>query len=993
MIDYVSNIRALRVKRWVYDKDEKIGDCFKNVLSLFSHSDNTLAFVLHRTPSNTEMYFIVKNEGLGRNEYSKNNIMLLSDSLCGNFPGTDVEVVDEQNGGMDTKQLFNFDKASSIAVLCNIPSAKSKDYISQGIEKLLNGVVPNTDDENYTVVILAQSLPQVSIRAILSGFEEMATAITPFSGYQFQMGQNNTETQGEMESLSHSEGVSRSISKTHSINVGINGSIISAVTAAASVGLSAGAGILVANVGASAGASLAKTVGQSLGASAGYGYSWGKTETKSVSDTKTTGTNHSISVGSSENTTYTYKSYLASCLIQKIEATIKRIDESQSTGLWKCSSYVLASDAKTSKNVANFLRSITQGDESFIEPSIIQEWSFEESNGITAFSEIKKYLKHFSHPIFVNRNDGMIVTPTANVTTSELSNAIAFPRYSLPGIPVIECARFGREPHSLSKINGNLNLGCAYHMYQEEKQNRIFLDKNELAKHTFITGSTGSGKSNTIYKILSELESEGVKFLVVEPAKGEYKNVFGDRDNVQVYGTNPKITKILRINPFKFPSNIHILEHLDRLVEIFNVCWPMYAAMPAILKDSIERAYSGAGWDLKKSENRHDDRLFPTFTDILEQIRIVLNESDYSTDNKGDYIGALATRVKSLTNGINGMIFTQNDLSDEDLFDNNVIVDLSRIGSSETKALIMGLLVMKLQEYRMTSGKQNAKLSHITVLEEAHNLLKRTSTEQRADGANLLGKSVEMLVNAIAEMRTYGEGFIIADQSPGLLDVSVIRNTNTKIILRLPDFSDRQLVGKSAGLNDDQIAELSKLQQGVAVISQSDWLEPVLCKVDKFDYKEKPYVDSDNYNGDDDAIQQSLLELIMEKEIYRRGDRLSFNHLTEAVIRSSLRTTVKSAFLDYINSDDENSVTKLRVLVYEFFDAKNAVNRSKGCDEIKNWAISVANHVLPSIQGFTKQQIDLVLALIVHEQAQRDVSYNDLLCRFVEMHKTHGCII
>ena len=77
----------------------------------------------------------------------------------------------------------------------------------------------------------------------------------------------------------------------------------------------------------------------------------------------------------------------------------------------------------------------------------------------------------------------------------------------------------------------------------------------------------------------------------------------------------------------------------------------------------------------------------------------------------------------------------------------------------------------------MSSSVMNSPLKHITVLEEAHNLLKRTST----DSANITGKSVEMLSNSIAEMRTYGEGFIIADQAPGLLDMAVIRNTNTKI--------------------------------------------------------------------------------------------------------------------------------------------------------------------------------------------------------------------
>ena len=212
-----------------------------------------------------------------------------------------------------------------------------------------------------------------------------------------------------------------------------------------------------------------------------------------------------------------------------------------------------------------------------------------------------------------------------------------------------------------------------------------------------------------------------------------------------------------------------------------------------------------------------------------------MNESQYSADSKGDYKGSLCTRLRSLTNGINGMIFSADELDSADLFDRNVIVDLSRVGSTETKALIMGLLVMKLQEYRMSQGGMNETLRHVTVLEEAHNLLKRTSTVQGAVGADLAGKSVEMLANAIAEMRTYGEGFIIADQAPGLLDEAVIRNTNTKIILRLPDYTDRQLVGRAIGLNDDQIDELSKLKQGVAAVYQNDWVEAVLCQVDHFE--------------------------------------------------------------------------------------------------------------------------------------------------------------
>ena len=108
---------------------------------------------------------------------------------------------------------------------------------------------------------------------------------------------------------------------------------------------------------------------------------------------------------------------------------------------------------------------------------------------------------------------------------------------------------------------------------------------------------------------------------------------------------------------------------------------------------------------------------------------------------------------------------------------------------------------MKLHEYRMSQGGMNEELKHVTVLEEAHNLLRKGPNSQNSEGGSLAAKSVEMLSNIIAEVRTFGEGFIIADQAPGLLDESVIRNTNTKIILRLPDYEDRQLVGRAANLN------------------------------------------------------------------------------------------------------------------------------------------------------------------------------------------------
>ena len=353
-----------------------------------------------------------------------------------------------------------------------------------------------------------------------------------------------------------------------------------------------------------------------------------------------------------------------------------------------------------------------------------------------------------------------------------------------------------------------------------------------------VTGPTGSGKSNTVYKLIEEVTKEpyNVPFLVIEPAKGEYRDEFRNVPNINLFSTNPQIDQMLKLNPFAFCEGIHVLEHLDRLVEIFNGCWEMYAAMPAILKEAIEEAYVTKGWDLLNSVFMSEgEPVFPTFMDVLQELPKIINNSEYSSDTKGDYIGALVTRVNSMTNGIYGQVFCDEfEVDNTILFDESTIVDLSRVGSSETKALIMGILVLKLTEYRMTNVTSgNSILKHLTILEEAHNILKNSKNVQNTTGSNVISKSVEMIVNSIAEMRTYGEGFIIVDQSPTSVDIAAIKNTNTKIIMRLPEEEDCRVAGHSVSLTEQQVNELAKLETGVAVIMQNNWYEPVLVKINQ----------------------------------------------------------------------------------------------------------------------------------------------------------------
>lgn len=671
--------------------------------------------------------------------------------------------------------------------------------------------------------------------------------------------------------------------------------------------------------------STARSIGKSLGFGMSRGYNTAHTDSSTVERSNAHSTNEQHSNGTTDTHGTVRTQQIEVCnkaveeLLTRIDEQIKRTKESEDYGCYSCAAYFLSSRPSKALLAANTYRSLMIGEGSSVESGAVNLW--QDRASVTAMRE---YLKRFTHPVFArqlweNEADSLFYTAGTLVSGRELPMHLGLPTRSVHGLPIIEHAEFGRNvPDEAMPDEDKMNLGKIYHMGKEEAAG-LLLNRQAMASHTFITGSTGTGKSNAVYHLLDEITKNGqTTFLVVEPAKGEYKNVFGNCTDVQVFGTNPRETPLLRMNPFAFPENIHILEHIDRLVEIFNACWPMYAAMPAVLKDAIERSYQKVGWDLRNSES--EKGIFPTFFDLLDILPGVIEESHYSKDTQSDYVSALCTRVKSLTNGIYGSVLCAEDaLSDAEMFDQNVIVDLSRVGSMETKSLLMGILVMKLQEYRMCSSGMNSRLRHVTVLEEAHNLLRKTSAEQSQEGANLQGKSVEMLANAIAEMRTYGEGFIIADQAPGLLDMSVIRNTNTKIILRLPDEEDRKLVGKSAALKEAQIDELSKLPLGVAAVYQNEWPEAVLCKIEAYPMPENAVYHKPSKMPHEINAEFVFGQLAVGKEL----EPLSISEMEQLKLWLKRHETVlkpeDDRYLKRVFAGGELDVAKTRKAVFDFF--------------------------------------------------------------------------
>jgi hypothetical protein len=338
--------------------------------------------------------------------------------------------------------------------------------------------------------------------------------------------------------------------------------------------------------------------------------------------------------------------------------------------------------------------------------------------------------------------------------------------------------------------------------------------------------------------------------------------------------------------------------------------------MPSVLKAAVSNAYRSCGWNLITSESEYG--IFPTFADVIRELTEYVNNSEYSSDSKGDYKGALQTRIEGLTYGIVGNVFNHGDIPSENLFDSNVIIDLSRVGSSETKALIMGLLILKLNEYRASSGVgANLNLQHITVLEEAHNLLKASSSVQNQESANIAGKSVEMIASAIAEMRTFGESFVIADQSPSMLDRSVIRNTNTKIIFALPDSEDRNIAASSFFLSEAQTGELSKLSTGIAAVYQKGWEEPILAHIDKYeddsDIAIEPHVDKKSH-VEYVCTNENLANIVYNG--FTQLDKVYVSELSNTIMGANISGKAKYNLRYLIDNSELESDSYAKMMVY-----------------------------------------------------------------------------
>ena len=818
--DLIQNIRLFHVTEMVYKKGEPVTDKFTTVFNTLSTYNATAFIIMDSDGQKTDFYIGVRN--MEKDELQKRSTVTLGDTLkntfIGHFPGMKILGKDRQHIAALSEKIIKQQNVTSVSIVGNSKSSteQTNEQFVQGIEKLALAM----HGRQFIGLIVAENQPSQMIQMLRKEYQDLYTKLSPLQ--KVQLSESTSNTTSKSKSFAEMNGKQRAA---------LLGGVLTSLGGV--IGGAIAGGAISPSIGMTGGAMVG---GQIAGQLSGFINTLAPTEQQSESLSTSTST--------------TTENKVVTDMLQMLDDSLKRTREFDSYGMWNVAAYFLSDDMAAAEIAASNYRSLMNGENSGREVSSINSWRSNNPRTVGNYHDLTTYLSRFLHPLFYYGNNdqyGVMTNATTTITGKELGIHMELPRATVSGLPVIEHAEFGKEvtayhlfsKNTVSRPEDRMTLGRVFDL--GKITNKIVeLDNKSLNMHTFITGSTGSGKSNTVYQMLAELHQDRIPFLVVEPAKGEYKDVFGNWPDTNVYSTNPRVAELININPFRFPKSIHVLEHVDGLVEIFSVCWPMYDAMPAFFKDAILQSYEEVGWDLGSSTFDGAEPEYPDFEILIDQLNKLIESSDYASDIKSNYRGALITRVKSLTVGLNKFIFTTEQTPYKKLFDENCIIDISRVKSTETKALIMGLMVYILNEYRVDQKTENNNgLKHVTVLEEAHNLLKNT---KGSGESGLVGKSVEMLTQTIAEIRTYGEGFIIVDQSPSSVDIAAIKNTNTKIVLRTPEANDRDAIGRSIGLTVDQVNEIAKLPSGVAVVYQNDWVAPVLTMIDKAAVTERPYV-------------------------------------------------------------------------------------------------------------------------------------------------------
>lgn len=376
------------------------------------------------------------------------------------------------------------------------------------------------------------------------------------------------------------------------------------------------------------------------------------------------------------------------------------------------------------------------------------------------------------------------------------------------GLTVNETGKVSKT-YSQNLINaGDIEIG----KLKSSSANSIGFTLKDLAKHMLVVGTPGSGKTTFSVGLLDRLwKDHHIPFLVIEPAKNEYRALVQSIPELQVFTPGKNFISPFVFNPFVPPKNVRLETYKSTLKTAFAAGVSMSTPLDKIFEDTINNCYSDFRWlDSYTTDNK--GQIF-NITDFVKCFQETFDEIGYTGDARN--IGrAGIVRLKSLVN----LFDNYYSIPIEDILQKPTIIELAAIENSEQKALIIALLLLSVLAYVNANYIGEGGLRNFILLEEAHVLLDADTNSGGEGSADPSAIAQSLVKRMLAEIRSYGVGIAIADQSPRKVGIDIVALTDIKVAFRLVEGQDKEILGNSTSMSETQMARLAKLKPGEAFL-------------------------------------------------------------------------------------------------------------------------------------------------------------------------------
>lgn len=890
-----ADVKFFKVEKLAYDKDYPRREAFANILATMNSTAFNFAYVLAGSEKGIELYVgIVKNANDEKNDFgesiqAKDYGGILKNAFEGNFNGSKLTPIRN-----NIEQLFlngaelykNTNNEINAGLLLGVPTVNKKnannDQDFQGIDRLINSML----GVNWRIIVVCEPVKREEILSLQKSAYELFNKLSVISKLNIQS--------------SYSNGDSLSAGKNYSTGQG-------------------------------------RTFGYTEGDSSTEGenddgYSSSETHHKDFSDQ----TNFNESQGhhldfqlnssSSKAVTIEIANKHAMEIMKYIDEELQeRIRIGLCRGLFKTSVYYMAQQPTHAERLRSCLLSIFQGNNPTYSPLMVKKL---EKAYDSSCQFLQTFQNHYQKEARITSEAELLLSrPHSDkgsglctyLTADEISLIAGLPQTEVPGLPLYEMVDFGLNENS---FDGDvIELGNIVQRGRVVQSLKFTLPKDNLSKHTFITGMTGMGKTTTCHRLLAESD---IPFMVIEPADPEYRTLiknerFKDKP-VIVFTLGNETVAPFRLNPFEIIKGELISSHIAMVKASFVSAFDMEASMPQLFEEAIYRCYEAKGWNIYTNQNEiygdkafdPDVGAFPVLSELIIYLKEVVEEKKFGNRLGAEYQGTLISRISNLTIGAKGAMLNCEHSTDFDyLADNNVILEMKDLMDEEDKALIIGLVLTRLSAIIKIKHENNQLYKHLTLVEEAHQLLSKTMpNDSRAKHS-----AVATFTNLLAEIRKYGEGLIIVDQIPNKLAPEVLKNTNTKIIHKISTQDDKDAVGDTMMMDTRQKEYLSALERGHAIIFNEQTNKPVHVCIKKITDTAEATIKDDEVKGQFNNYKDKLgpcYDDLMILPIYQLYNKIT-KILTKDKDYSNFQALFKKLNSEVRRLSEENSLEKKEI--------------------------------------------------------------------------------